>query len=273
MTAAEQWTHALAAWAIPEPILRAAPESPWGYPTALFARRADAAPVAPTASQRHALVALPNGGMVLDVGCGAGAAALPLAHRAGYLVGVDSSPEMLAAFRRRGEAAGVAVTTLEGAWPDAAARAPIADVVVCHHVAYNVPDLAAFVRALTAHASGRVVLELTAAHPLASLNDLWLRFHGLVRSTRPTAEDAVAVLREAGLAPEREQEAAPTFSPFTRQDDLIAWTRRRLCLPAARDPEIADALAGHIVHAPDGTVTLLRPEVVTLWWDGRPDPT
>lgn len=269
MTAAEQWTDALAAWAIPPRILRAAPESPWGYPVALFARRADATSVELTVSHRRALEALPEGGTVLDAGCGAGAASLPLARRAGRLVGVDPSPEMLAAFRVRGEAAGVAVTTLAGAWPAAAARAPIADVVVCHHVAYNVPDLSAFARGLTAHARVRVVMELTAEHPLTPLNDLWRRFHGLARPARPTADDAVAVLREAGLAPQRELWVASAFNPYTRHDELIAWTRRRLCLPAARDPEIAAALAQRIVHGPEGTVTLPPPQVVTLWWDGE----
>ncbi len=51
MTAAERWAEALAGWAIPEPILAAAPESPWGFPSDLFARRADAA-AAPDPFQR-----------------------------------------------------------------------------------------------------------------------------------------------------------------------------------------------------------------------------
>jgi len=49
---------------------------------------------------------------------------------------------------------------------------------------------------------------------------------------------------------------ASAFNPCTRQDELIAWTRRRLCLSAARDPEIAATLAQRIVHGPEGVVTL-----------------
>src|SRR2546430_4648282 len=41
--AADRWRDDLAAWAIPQPILDAAPESPWHFPVELFARRADAA--------------------------------------------------------------------------------------------------------------------------------------------------------------------------------------------------------------------------------------
>ena len=49
---------------------------------------------------------------------------------------------------------------------------------------------------------------------------------------------------------------ASAFNPCTRQDEVIAWTRRRLCLPAARAPEIAATLAQQIVHGPEGAVTL-----------------
>src|SRR4051794_36244281 len=165
MNAAERWAQALAAWAIPPEILTAAPESPWGFPTELFERRADTVPAEPTPSTQRALEALPEGGAVLDVGCGAGAASLPLAARAGQLMGVDPSVEMLRAFRQRGEAAGKAVTTIEGPWPAVAEQTPVADVVVCHHVAYNVPELAPFVQRLTDHARARAVMELTAQHP------------------------------------------------------------------------------------------------------------
>src|SRR5579864_8046761 len=106
-TAAQQWTQMLASWAIPEQILAAAPESPWGFPADLFARRADKAANQLTPANRRALEVLPKGGTVLDVGCGAGAASLPLAHQAGHLVGVDPSESMLDAFRARVQAAGI----------------------------------------------------------------------------------------------------------------------------------------------------------------------
>ena len=267
MTAAEQWTADLATWTIPEPILAAAPASPWGYPVAAFARRADAASATPTPSNRRALEGLPEGGTVLDVGCGAGAASLPLAARAGRLVGVDPSEAMLQAFRERAQAGGMAVEALAGTWPATAGEAPAADVVVCHHVFYNVPDLAAFARALHNHARHRVVVELTAEHPLRSLHDLWLHFHGLLRPTRPTADDAVAVLRELGIQPVREDWQAPAFTAFDRREDLIAWTRTRLCLPPARDAEIAEALAPGLEVGADGGIALPPRPMATLWWD------
>ncbi|HEX2266853.1 MAG TPA: class I SAM-dependent methyltransferase, partial [Actinomycetota bacterium] len=94
MTAAQQWGESLEKWAIPGDILTAAPESPWGFPAGLFARRADHAHAAkePSPSNRRALEALPERGSVLDVGCGGGAASLPLASRTSHLIGVDPSP-------------------------------------------------------------------------------------------------------------------------------------------------------------------------------------
>ena len=266
-SAAERWRDDLGSWAIPQPILDAAPESPWGFPVALFANRADRARV-PTPSDLRASEALPEGGSVLDVGCGAGASSLPLAGRAGRLTGVDGSVGMLDAFRERVEAAGDACTTIEGNWPDVAGDAPIADVVVCYHVVYNVPEPVPFVRALSSHADRRVVLEMTQRHPLSDLNDLWIRFHGLERPTRPTADDFVAVLREMGVSPSREDwEPRDWSGGFTRREDLVAFIRKRLCLTADRDAAVWEAIEDRAVER-DGTIGLPPRSNVTLSWEG-----
>ncbi len=270
-TAAERWHEDLASWAIPPEILERAPESPWCLPVELFAGRA-VAPRVPSPSNLRALDALPGGGSVLDVGCGGGAASVPLAGRAGRLVGTDVSEEMLAAFRERVGAAatsGTVVETILGTWPDVAAEVPVVDVVASHHVVYNAPDLGAFALALSGRARRRVVLELPPRHPVSDLNDLWLRFHGLRRPERPTADDAVAVLREAGIDPEREDwTSAEWRGGFSRREDVVAFARRRLCLTPDRDPEVAEAIADRVVER-DGRFGFPPRDLVTLWWEGR----
>ncbi len=88
-------------------------------------------------------------------------------------------------------------TTVEGRWPDVADATPVADVVVCHHVAYNVADIEPFLLALTAHARLAVVLVLPPRHPLSAWNDAWRHFWGLERPTEPTADDLAEVLVRA----------------------------------------------------------------------------
>ena len=256
-TASSRWAAALHAWAIPDDILKAAPESPWGFPPALF----DAHEVpSSTPSRRRAVEALPAGGSVLDVGVGAGAASLCLVPPARQLVGVDESAEMLARFTAAADAAdvGVDVRAIRASWPEAADQAGRSDVVVCHHVLYNVADVVPFVRALTSAARRRVVVELTAEHPQTALNPLWRHFHGLERPTGPTADDAAAVLEELGIRPEVERFSGPRRQAEVDRKDLVAFARRRLCLPAERDPEV-DALLPENAGLP-------RRELACLWW-------
>lgn len=253
-SAAERWAAELAAWAIPDEILEAAPESPWGFPVGLFESRADEAVERETPSRRRALEALPDAGSVLDVGCGAGAGGLALVPVAGRVIGLDEGRDMLEAFAARADAAGVDHAEVEGRWPDVAEEAPEVDVVVCHNVLYNAPDIGAFVRALDAHARRRVVCELADEHPMIWMNPLWEHFHGVERPTGPTADDALGVLREAGFDADIERWEAPR-RPETADVRLV---RKRLCLRAERDPEIAEALD-----------RLGRPETrtyATLWW-------
>lgn len=259
---ARQWQQDLESWAIPPEILAAAPETPWGCPTVLFAAAAEeavaAAPAEPSPSRLRALEALPGGGSILDVGAGGGAASLPLCPPGASVTAVDQSAGMLAAFAELAGQQGVATRTVEGLWPDVADEVGPADVVVCHHVLYNVGALVPFVGALTSHARQRVVVEITAVHPQSLLNPLWERFHGVVRPTRPTFDDALAVLRDLGLAVGVEQFEAPLHWAEGKRAEHVAFARRRLCLPAERDPEVAAALP-----AP-------RPQRrVTLWWPGN----
>jgi SAM-dependent methyltransferase len=255
-TAAERWATELAAWAIPEEIMAQAPESPWTFSPGLFTAPVDFGPDTP--SRRRAREALPEGGVVLDVGCGGGAAGLALVPPAGTVFGFDPGADLLAAFSSRAAELGVEHETIEGRWPQDAATAPTADVVVCHHVVYNVANIGAFATELTAHARRRVVVELTDRHPRFGVNHLWRHFWNLERPTGPTADDAVAALAEAGINAnvERSPRVARQVPTLVR----VASVRKYLCLPADRDPEI-EALLG---DEPE-----LAGEVVTLWWDGR----
>lgn len=262
------WADALAAWRVPQPILDAAPDSPWVLPEDVFSRRAERAIAKPGGvSYDRAAEALADGGSVLDIGAGGGAASLPHAARITELTAVDAHLSMLDDLAHRAARLGLAPRLIVGGWPAVAAETPVADVVLCHHVLYNVPELGPFVQALTGHARRRVVVEITQRHPLTALNPYWWRFHGLKRPDGPTADDAVAVLRSLGIAVEVERWRRPATAEYESFARLVDVTRRRLCLPPSRADEVAEALRDEGV-SPDKPPDLgsSGDDLVTLWW-------
>jgi len=267
----ERWRSDLAAWAIPEHITAAVTDSPWVLPRSVFARRADRVAVAPSGpSFERAWAALEPPGSVLDIGSGAGAACLPLLARCTALTAVDAEPDMLGLLADRAAGSGLQPRLIAGRWPDVAAEAGTADVVTCHHVTYNVGDIEPFLAALTTAARRIVVVEMTASHPLATLNPLWLRFHGLVRPEGPSADDLLAILAEMGISAASRRWERPGGRDYENFAELTDVTRRRLCLPAERADEVAKALAdlGIEPERPADLGSSGR-DVVTIWWDGR----
>jgi SAM-dependent methyltransferase len=269
------WSDALAVWQIPDSITEQVDESPWVLPTEVFARRADNVLANPSGhSYARAVQALGSGGSVLDVGAGGGAASLPLAGRTTRLTAVDAHQPMLDDLLRRAAPLGVPVHPVCGRWPDIARRSPVADVVVCHHVLYNVAGIVPFVTALTAHARRRVVVEITARHPLTALNPYWQEFHGLRRPDGPTADQAVDLLRALGLPVQMQRWTRPATAEYATFDTLVDVTRRRLCLPPHRADDVAAALRRRGVdehQVPD--LGSSGDNLVTLWWPGTATDT
>jgi hypothetical protein len=258
-----RWAEQLAAWEIPEEIRAQAAEDPWRLtPKLLPPPAADEEPP-DTPSRRRELDALGTGGTLLDVGAGAGAASLPLVPPATQLTIVDERDEMVDAFVKTARERGIRHKAFRGRWPDVARAVEPADVAICHHVFYNVPDLAAFAVALTYRARRRVVVELSGRHPVANTTQLWKHFWGIDRPDGPVADDAIAVLVEAGIEPDVDREVRPRRRRVD-PDDWVAFTTRRLCLPPERSPEVEEALAA----MPEPTEW----EVVTLSWPGGAPP-
>ncbi len=253
-----RWQRLLEAWALPTALREAAPEDPYRLPARLLAEQPRSLDD-PTG--RPVEAHLPDGGTLLDVGCGPGARAALHAHRA-RVIGVEPRPELAAAARQAG------LEVIEEPWPEAGARAPVADVVLCTQVLYDVADLVTFTAALTTHAREVVVVELGAEHPWARLGPLFTHFHGLSLPDGPSSEDAVEVIVDAlgvVLAQQRWQRPGNRYPDLAT---LVAHRRRQLCLPASRDGEVAEALEGSYDVAADGTVALEPREVVTLRWPG-----
>jgi SAM-dependent methyltransferase len=256
--AAGRWATALAAWALPPELQATAPRPPWGHEPERFRARAAQARGRRSPADRAARAALPRFGSLLDVACGAGAASVPLGNRGRQVTGVDTDPRMLEIFAETVQAPLRRVETIVGRWPDV--EVGRADVVVCHDVAYDVPQLEAFVRGLTGHARRRVVLVVPQVHPMSWLTPYFEQLHGLSRPSRPTGDDALDVIRATGVDPTVERYRDPTrWGESGDRDELVASVRRRLCLDEADDPRIELALE----RVPPPT----RREVLAVWWD------
>lgn len=263
MPAAERWTELLAGWGIPERIREGAPESPYGHDPRRF--ECDAVDRSTLSARWAREVLPPEGGTVLDVGCGAGRASLPLVPPASELVGVDRRGAMLDRFVAAASAIGMARRTVHGEWPEVAGITPVADVVVCHHVVYDVADVAPFLLALTDHARLAVVVEMPTVHPMSVWTPAWQHFWDLDRPVGPTHDDLVEVLRELAIDPEVETSRRGSRpSDVERADELLALARRRLCLSSEHDDELRRFLVEHPLAWPD--------TMATIRWPGTAEP-
>lgn len=255
MTHQDHWAYSLAEWSIPSEILDQAQTSPWIHPPVLFQIPEE---INVTISHSRAFEALPVGGSVLDVGCGGGIASFALTPPASLVIGVDHQPEMLEMFSDNAKKHDVVYEVYEGFWPQVAAGVPVADVVVCHHVVYNVSDIGPFLLALNSHARRRVVIEMPTRHPLTNMSDAWKHFWNLERPTEPTSEDLLEVLGEIGINA-RVQYWTGLLRDRSDIDQDSEFMRVRLCLPPERLPEVREFLLANPLPR--------EREIATIWWD------
>ena len=253
--AQDRWRGLLAGRAIPDAVLAVAPGDPYRQLPERFA----AAEVPDDTPSRRAGLALLGeaGGTVLDVGCGAGAASLALGDAVTHVTGVDDATDMLAAFTRACLERDVPWQGVLGAWPEVAVEAGQADVVLAHHLVYDVAELSEFVAALDRAARRGVVVELTEQHPCAWQDPLWRRFHGLDRPAPPTAHDAIAVISEVLDAAPHVERWMPAASRATGEPDEehLRLLCDQLCVPTSRADEVAAAVRG-LEPDPSGAVTV-----------------
>lgn len=95
---------------------------------------------------------------LLDVGCGPGTLALPLAARLRRITAIDYSPRMLAALQERATAAGITnVDTLLCSWDDDWSDVPVCDIAIASR-SMTSTDLRSALEKLTSRARLRACL-------------------------------------------------------------------------------------------------------------------
>ena len=134
---------------------------------------------------------------VLDIGCGTGNLALPLARSVCRVHALDFSAEMLRLLRANARSEGVRnVTTHHLAWADDWARVPRADVAICSR-ALAVDDLRAALEKMNAKARLRCYLTIHAGGSFMS-PDVYRVLRRVV-APRPNYIYAVNILYQMGI--------------------------------------------------------------------------
>lgn len=102
---------------------------------------------------------------VLDVGCGTGRHAVPLARQGARVVGIEPTPEMLARARQKAEREGLDIDLSQGAIEDLSPAVGRFDLVLCCLVLSHVQDLRAAAARLAVHVRPGGRLIATDFHP------------------------------------------------------------------------------------------------------------
>jgi SAM-dependent methyltransferase len=163
----------------------------------------------------------------LDIGCGGGRYALPLARRVHRLTAVDPSPAMLDVLRTGLAAHAIDnVDIIEGRWPDLDGPHPRTDVALMAHVGYDIEAIGPFLAATEA-ASHHCVAVMGEGSMTTAASLLWEPVHGEPRVPLPALPELVTLLLAMGRLPQVTL-AERTPSAFGSLEELLTMSRRQL---------------------------------------------
>lgn len=163
---------------------------------------------------------------LLDVGCGPGTLALPLAGRLDRVVALDYSAGMLRALSERAQAKGITnIETHHLAWVDDWTGVPVCDIAIASR-STTVVDLAPALAKLTAHARQRAVITYPASGHF--IDDEILAVVGVAPLPLPDVLLVLGILRQAGHQPALDYIETPSrLAGCTEFDDFaqrVAWS-------------------------------------------------
>ena len=207
---------------------------------------------------------------VLDVGAGTGRHTIPLARHARRVTALDPSPAMLGFLREDVASQGLTnVDVVEGGWPDAAAQAPQADIVLSAHVVYPIEDIVSFLRALDGQSRRLCFLHLMVWQPWFDQLGLWETVHREDRRPQPTYIEVVNVLHQLGCYANVEIAWSETPRGFDTLDDAVERFAESVAVgDDAQRTRLRDTLAERLQPAAGGLVfPQQRHPVATVWWE------
>jgi molybdenum cofactor cytidylyltransferase len=219
---------------------------------------------------------------VLDIGCGAGRYALPLARRVREVIALDPSPSMLAGLREGMRDHGIGnVRIVEGRWPEAAAGLPghvgepVADVALIAHVGYDVEPVLPFLEAMESATRRRCLALLMDRAPASIADPFWPPVHGESRVPLPAAGALLDLLAARERTATVEWLDRPPRG-YADRADLVRFLRNQLWVAPGSEKdahldhaieELAEERAGkwYVRADRDGRIAVIE-------WPPRTDP-
>jgi hypothetical protein len=157
----------------------------------------------------------------IDAGAGAGRHAVPLAERLDWVTAVEPSEAMRGRIPHRDN-----LTVIGSSWEDAEV-AP-ADLVVCAHVLYFVPEPVPFLHKLEASALERVFVFMRDLPMLTPSESLYQALTGKARTRMPQLYDLWNLLRSLGIEADVDIVEYEIEQLYADLDEAAAECRHRL---------------------------------------------
>ena len=193
---------------------------------------------------------------LLDVGAGGGRLSLPLALNCRQVLAVEPSASMGEVLIQQASEFSIDnISLVPKKWEDAEVAA--ADVVLCCHVLYVVPEIESFVRKMESHARGRVLVVLYDFPPQSQIYPLWKRIHGVERIPLPSLPEFQEVLAELGIDAQVEMLPPQTARGFDSREQALEQLGRRLYLaPDTRQMTELEYMLPDLLEDVDGTLVI-----------------
>jgi 2-polyprenyl-3-methyl-5-hydroxy-6-metoxy-1,4-benzoquinol methylase len=214
----------------------------------------------------YLLPRLQQGAHILDVGCGAGRYALPLAQAGMRVEAIDPSPAMIAALQADAAALGLQFPARVATWEDT--EIVPAEVVLCAHVLYSVDDPEPFLRKLDAAATGQVFIVMGYEPPISWLTPYWKLVYGVDRIQLPGAIDTLGVLHQLGIQAALTPLGKRVTIGYDTHEDALASVRNWLKLrpDPARDARLLREIETHFEPTRTGFKSRIAPELAIISW-------